>query len=654
MTKSLFSLFVFMIVLGLSAKSQSVTLGSASDLTIGTNFQISVVTADLPLTSGAQFSISYDPLVVTCTSLSDFHANSIGGYVTGIATPGVISYAFSDGSGKDINGILFKINFSCIGYGSGDLTFENDPTAIAFFDGDVEEYFPTMNDGTIATIAEPLVATYTGTGNWNTHANWDPAYPGPNTDVLINGNVTVGNNGVCKNMTVYPNGAVTINTGVSVVAGGNVVIQSTLAGNGSVIDNGTLTVTGTSTVQQFVRDSYYAGNWHLVSVPVDQVWSYNTFLHFYLKRYNETTGMFVDVQADPGPTGTQLLNVPMEGFSMSFSGVSPDTTLSFIGNLNTGAQSLGYSKNNLGWNLLGNPYPSSIDWDLVGIAGSMSPTVYLYDGTSKNYKWYTTGGPSTTGNQIPPAQGFFIEALSAGSLSFDNTVRVHGTTPFYKGSDEFSNCLKLETSGNSYSDVAFIMFDANATPGFDRGYDVSKLLGFPEVPSIYSFTDDKSYAVNALTSTDDNFLVKAGFKTASNGVYTLNVSGMESFNSNTPILLEDLITNQVTDLRQNPEYSFAYNTNDPIHRFNVHFKNTFGIEDILNGVNIFGGDKEIIVKFAKNNSGTITVTDILGRIISSKTVNGLENVIPVTGGSQYYIVKVSGSSKVITEKVFVR
>jgi len=655
MNKS-FITFLILIVFSLSVKSQSVTIGSATDMTVCTSFQINVITANMPLTKGAQFSITYDPAILQCDALT---TPNPGGLVNAAnPSPGVITYAFASFTAVPFNLTIITIDFTCIGYGNSNLAFSSIPTLIKF-SGASAQYYPTLNNGLVSTVSEPTLATYNGTGNWNDCANWDPRYPSANTDVMIDGNVTVTNNGVCKNMTIKPNRTLTVNTGFTLTVGGNVLIESTAAGIGSLIDLGTLTVTGTATVQQYIRDSYYDGHWHLISIPVDEVHSYATFLNFYLKRYLENLGEFKDVQADPGPGGDEILNVPMEGFSTSNSGWHPDTTIAFVGNLNTGNKSKGFtytSGEGDGWNLLGNPYPSSIDWNEVVIPAGLNPTVYLYDGTAKNYVYYIEGGPSTALNSfVPPAQGFFVQATAAGTLALDNTVRAHGTQNFYKQSRDFSNCLKLQTSGNNYTDISFIMFDGNSTTGFDRDYDVAKLMGNEIVPSLYSFIDNNAYALNVLPSVNDTPKVELAFQTAQNGTYTIAATGIESFETGTPLLLEDLVTNQVIDLRQNPVHTFAYNTSDPLHRFNVHFKNTFGIGEISNGsVNIFGGDNEINVMFAKQFSGNITVTDIMGRTIYSGAVNGLENVIPVTGSSQYYIVKVSGSSKVITEKVFVR
>jgi hypothetical protein len=59
----------------------------------------------------------------------------------------------------------------------------------------------------------------------------------------------------------------------------------------------------------------------------------------------------------------------MEGNAL-YPGLGGTNTSSFTGNLNAGLQSHAFNKNAnnpYGWNLLDNPYPSSIDWESVSI-----------------------------------------------------------------------------------------------------------------------------------------------------------------------------------------------------------------------------------------------------------------------------------------------
>ena len=64
-------------------------------------------------------------------------------------------------------------------------------------------------------------------------------------------------------------------------------------------------------------------------------------------------------------------------------------------------------------------------------------------------------------------------------------VRTHNTSTFFK--DEVSDIVRLEVSGNGYTDETVIRFLDDATSGFDGQWDAHKLFGsVAEAPAIYS------------------------------------------------------------------------------------------------------------------------------------------------------------------------
>ncbi|HEX3384961.1 MAG TPA: hypothetical protein VHS53_07235, partial [Mucilaginibacter sp.] len=92
-----------------------------------------------------------------------------------------------------------------------------------------------------------------------------------------------------------------------------------------------------------------------------------------------------------------------------------------------------------GLNLVGNPYASSINWDLLNNTATTSGiyesgvgnTIYVLDPVSHNYGAYTkgTGGIGThgTSNVLPSGQGFFVQATSTTSqLIFNESAKING------------------------------------------------------------------------------------------------------------------------------------------------------------------------------------------------------------------------------------
>ena len=79
-----------------------------------------------------------------------------------------------------------------------------------------------------------------------------------------------------------------------------------------------------------------------------------------------------------------------------------------------------------GWNLVGNPYPSALDWDAVVASFSaddkMESAVYYYSASAGHYKSYVNGIGSGS-RYIPAMQGMMVKVkspLTSGDVYFTN------------------------------------------------------------------------------------------------------------------------------------------------------------------------------------------------------------------------------------------
>lgn len=103
--------------------------------------------------------------------------------------------------------------------------------------------------------------------------------------------------------------------------------------------------------------------------------------------------------------------------------------MTFTGVLNQ--QSVGLSLQT-GFNLVGNPYASSIDWNSAGVVKTnlQNNIIRIWDPVSRNYATYNgdTGVPSGMDNIIPAGQGFFVQSNAGGSLGFEESAKI-GSQP---------------------------------------------------------------------------------------------------------------------------------------------------------------------------------------------------------------------------------
>jgi hypothetical protein len=354
----------------------------------------------------------------------------------------------------------------------------------------------------------------------------------------------------------------------------------------------------------------------------------------------------------------------MKGFSL-WSTESAASTETFSGISNSGILQFNFSNGGNGYNLLGNPYPSAIDWDAVNIPSGLNGQFYLWDptiGANGDYVYYIEGGgPANTTTQfIQSGQGFFVEANAAGVLQLDNSARVHSIQNFYKNTAAFP-MIVMKTSGNGVITQTAVRFDPSATDAIDRLLDVRKILsGNEDIPNLYSYAASEKMAINTLASVSGNQIIPLGFTAGINGTYTIQATEIESIPANIQILFEDFENNRIQDLRKQPEYTFAHNAGDE-KPFRLHFKQATGIEEPGVSVNpyLFCAVMDEQLRFrmdetifpANSRELQLSVYSITGQQLMKTKLTGAEHSIPFQMSPAVYLVSITTPKGVYTTKV---
>ncbi|MCT4582576.1 MAG: PKD domain-containing protein [Flavobacteriales bacterium] len=308
-----------------------------------------------------------------------------------------------------------------------------------------------------------------------------------------------------------------------------------------------------------------------------------------------------------GNTTLSVKGAPNNGFTLA--------------NVTNGGSGSGDDQN--GWNLIGNPYPCTIDWNTLTPV-SVDAAYWIWNATAGNYGVYQTGaGSGTNGvdNHIAHSQAFWVHASAAsGFLIFSETSKVRNDKAFVKSSnnDEFVR-IKLSGAVNSYSDEAILTFNQNATAQYDAGIDQNKL--FTELtqaaPSLAITTTDNynlSIAgVNEFMSTTIPLKAYAG--DSAHGNYTIEFDFPENTLINSCVTLEDLETGIITDLKTTPAYSFVTTASSPQDRFLIHITSPFE-STVLSPSCANLTDGSIEIEGANVNGNTFTLANSSGVITS--------------------------------------
>lgn len=236
-----------------------------------------------------------------------------------------------------------------------------------------------------------------------------------------------------------------------------------------------------------------------------------------------------------------------------------------------------------GWNLIGNPYPCTINWNSLATSNT-DAAIWIWSGTAGNYGIYQTGAPSGTNgvdNRIAHSQAFWVHATAgSGSVIFQESNKIRDDKAFVKNStnNEFVR-IKLSGNVNSYYDEAIITFNNEATINFDEGIDQNKLYTELEdlAPSLAIRTNDNAdlsiAGINQYKSI--TIPVKAFAGNNAHGVYSIEFDFPSNSLINSCITLEDLETGTITDLKNNPSYTFTTTSSSPEERFLIHITSPF-------------------------------------------------------------------------------
>ncbi|NVN94128.1 MAG: T9SS type A sorting domain-containing protein [Bacteroidetes bacterium] len=603
-------------------------------------------------TGGVEVYVSINPLTPNGNGQNEITIPSLTGTYNvapsvSITSPANNTYSFNGisipitASASDLDGSVKKVEFFVDGTSVGidsvapytvNYTSVIGTHAITAKATDNDGYVTTSTIVTLNVV--PQNSTWTGAVSnvWTNAANWD-YLPASISNVII---PVVTTN--------YP----TVNTATTI---NNLTLESNATGTASLLDNSLLTVNGTANVKLYVTGN----KWHMLSIPVQSATSGVFHLgsgqaDIYVKGF--TAGNWTSLI-----TNTTTPLVPTKGYAIwadTQTGSTPNPTISFTGTINTGNQPIATET---AWTLIGNPYTSSLDWSTIGLSNVEGQAVRVWNHALQLYSTYSVIGGSVNGGSqyLSPMQAFFVKGLNTNGINLTNANRVHNNQGFQKSTNTINNLVKIKAQRGTYTDEINVVYNTIATNNFDELYDASKLFVTDNnIPQIYTLADNNDLSINIFGTLPAAIPINIKLGVADN--VSLTASEFNNFDSNVSIKLEDVLTGNIQDLRQNPVYSFAASANENANRFVLHFgmsSNSIN-ETSNNNTNIYAYGKTIYVNTTESVK-EISVYNMLGQQITSKVGNNKEiNSIAINKASAYYMVRVITDKATYCEKVFIK
>ena len=155
------------------------------------------------------------------------------------------------------------------------------------------------------------------------------------------------------------------------------------------------------------------------------------------------------------------------------------------------------------WVLAGNPYSSTIDWDLI--AADNNPffgTTYVWDDAANAYKSWNGSTGGLTNGLIAPYQSFWVQNtfVPNQTLTISESHKAGQTGTLYRVSDvQESGSVTFGVHCSEFNNQTFMSFQSEGEPGLDNadGYKLFPLNHGDRLISI-SYVDDIGLDINNL------------------------------------------------------------------------------------------------------------------------------------------------------------
>jgi len=304
---------------------------------------------------------------------------------------------------------------------------------------------------------------------------------------------------------------------------------------------------------------------------------------------------------------------------------SPDSeTKTFSGPLNAGRFS--FAGPNIGeYAIIGNPYPSPIDWALVSLGGA-SPTAYVWNAASNSYDCHNqaagTGAFST--GMIPSTQGFAVysSATFVPEIELTDAVRQHPSDFLGKSGQLPLVRLRLEAPASQAEIVAYA-HGGEALAGQD-GFDSPKMPSFVESASEAAFLlGGAGYAISALDALKGSLPIR--FEAGTEGAHSFALA-VENFDQK--VFLEDAQTGTLHDFSSGA-YAFQSAVGEFDGRFTLHLAGTVTSSESVDALAhvAFHDGQALRVVVAGAEPQAFRLVDLAGRVLAQGIAQPGDNAV---------------------------
>jgi len=494
----------------------------------------------------------------------------------------------------------------------------------------------------------------------------DGDYLQTQNNITVNGNLIVEHQG----------SVVQINDLALTTNNGNIQVEKTMS---SFNDGTDFSIFGSPMTGE-TRDGTYANN----NVVMNHITS-NYIPNTDVETLDPIAQNFADDNGDNWQffSGSEAI-IPGAGYLVGgITGGGTFTNTYTQGTLNNGSITYNTIYNgtqNASPNIISNPYASAIDADLLITNNAVIDEVYFWEhltAPTNTYPGYRSenwsmgdismynlsgGVVAANGGSIPSqyissGQGFAIKANVAGTITFNNAMRVTGNNTGYRNNNETINKFYLKVKNQAYhlKSTTLITFTPEATNGIDASYD-AKRLATPI--SIYSTVANQELAIQGRSAFNQDQIIPVGFRTLVEELqeYTISLGLIEGLEiTNTTIYLQDNVLNTIINLSET-DYNFTSENGNFSNRFLISFREeNLGLnEESINPISIYPNPvtNQLTISSISTIS-KVSIIDVSGRVIRTINTNKVSTLtIDLSQlSAATYFIKVQNQQGNSTKKI---
>ena len=607
-------------------------------------------------------------------TVNPFSTASIVSNNSPICSGSTASFVLSGTSG---NVVTYNIN----GGSSSTITFTSSSATINVTGATSTQTLNlvSVNNGyCTASLSGTSTVSLGATTTWN-GTSWDNGLPTSTSAAIIAGNYTSSGDLNACTLEVTSGATVVITSGDNVSLNGALTVDTgctfTLSNNANLLQATNATNSGNITVHRD-SNSLYRQDYTMWSSPVTgsqtlQAFSPSTLAaRFY--NYNTSTNLY-NVVTSPSTTtfdlGAGYLIRTPNTFSNTVAAIYAG---SFPGVPNNGNVSvaLNYYGTGLGFNMIGNPYPSTVDADtfISANTANIESTLYFWRKTNaasgSAYATYNSLGSTATATSATPngilqvGQGFIVEAKNTNGVTFTNTMRTaDNANQFFKNTtiEKDRMWLNLTNTAGLFTQT-LLGYMTGATQGIDSGIDGKYINDSPV--SLTSIINGTDYVIQGRALPfDASDVVPLDFKTDTAGDYTIGLDHFDGlFAAGQNIYLRDNTNGAIQDLKAG-SYTFTTTAGTFDTRFDVIYQTTLSTTNPIfndSAVVVFKNHGTIYVNAGASILDNVKVFDIRGRLITEKSkINANQVAIDGTKyANQVLILQItSDTQERVTKKI---